>query len=74
MQEHNMESMVSKTFLKVIRFAASLMLTLFSGLFALVSLSCLFASIIERDVISVVGCVATGFIAWVMWNVRRDVL
>ena len=69
-----MESMVSKTFLKVIGFAGSVLLTIFSGLFALISLSCLVLSIIDKDVISVIGCLASGFIAWVMWSIRKDTL
>ena len=69
-----MESMVSKTFLKVIGFAGSVPLTIFSGLFALISLSCLVLSIIDKDVISVIGCLASGFIAWVMWSIRKDTL
>ena len=66
--------MVSKTFLKVIGFAGSVLLTIFSGLFALISLSCLVLSIIDKDVISVIGCLASGFIAWVMWSIRKDTL
>lgn len=69
-----MESMVSKTFLKVIGFAGSVLLTIFSGLFALISLSCLVLSIIDKDVVSVIGCLASGFIAWVMWSIRKDTL
>lgn len=69
-----MESMVSKTFLKVIGFFASLLLTLFSGLFGLVCTSCLIASIIEGDLISASASVAAGVIAVFCWSVRKEVL
>lgn len=68
------ESMVSKTFLKVVGVAGCLMLTIFAGLFALMSISCLVVSIIEKDIMSVIGCLATGFIAWVTWSIRKDTL
>ena len=68
------ESMVSKTFLKVIGLAASLMLTLFAGLFAMCSLCCLFISIVEADFMSAIGCAATGFAAWMIWSIRKDTL
>ena len=66
--------MVSKTFLKVIGFAGSLMLTIFAGIFALVSISCLCMSVIEADVICAIGCMASAFIAWMMWSIRKDTL
>ena len=69
-----MEQMVSKTFLKVLGFAGSLLLTIFSGLFAMVSLSCLVVSIIEKDFFSVIASLAAGVVAWTMWSVRKDTL
>lgn len=64
----------SKTFLKAIGFAGSLLLTLFAGLFAMVSLSAFVVSIIEQDLFSVMASAAAGFIAWMMWSIRKDTL
>lgn len=69
-----MKSMVSKTFIKVIGFLGSLLLTLFSGMWGIVSLSALIISIIERDLLSVVGCVAAGVAAWFCWTLRKEPL
>ena len=66
--------MVSKTFLKVIGFAGSLMLTIFAGIFALLSITCCIVSIVEKDFMSVIGCAAAGFLAWMMWSIRKDTL
>ena len=69
-----MEIKVAKFADKALRFMSSLLLTLFAGVFAFISLTALFLSIVERDFVSVIGCVAAGFLAWVTWSVRRDVL
>lgn len=66
--------MVSKTFMKVIGFFASLLLTVFAGLFGLVSISCLIMSVIEGDLLSASGGVAAAVAAFMCWSVRRDVL
>lgn len=68
------ESMVSKTFLKVIGLGASIMLTVFAGIFALVSIACLVCSIVEQDFLAVAGSAASGFLAWMMWSIRKDTL
>ena len=68
------ESKVSKKFLAVIGFAGSVLLTIFSGIFAMISLSALVASVIEKDLLSVLACVAAGVISWIMWSVRKDTL
>lgn len=68
------KSIVSKALLKVIGFAGSLFLTILSGIFALMALSALFMSVIEKDFVSVIGCVASGIIAWILWSVRKDTL
>ena len=66
-----MESMVSKTFMKVIGFLGSLLLTLFAGMWGFVCVSALFISIIEGGLMNVVGCVAAGAAAWFCWSMRR---
>lgn len=69
-----MESQVSKTFSKVVGFAGSLMLTLFAGVFAYMALVALFFSIVEKDLINVIGCAASTFVAWTLWSVRKHPL
>ena len=69
-----MNSMVSKTFLKVIGFAGCPMLTLFAGLFAMTSLACFVVSIVEKDVMTVILSAFCGFVAWIIWSIRKDTL
>lgn len=69
-----MESMVSKTFMKVIGFAGSVLLTIFAGMFAMVGIVALIASIVEPDIIGFIGCVGFAFCAWVCWSVRKCTL
>jgi hypothetical protein len=69
-----MESMVSKTFLKVIGFSASLLLTIFAGVFAMLSIGSLVMSIVDRDILSVILSAFAGFVAWILWSVRKDAL
>lgn len=69
-----MEKMVSKTFLKVVGIAGSVLMTIFAGMFAMISLSALLVSVIEKDFFSVVASAAAGFIAWMFWSIRKDTL
>lgn len=69
-----MEDMVSKTFMKVIGFAGCILLTLFAGLFGLLSVSAFIMSIIDRSLIDVVACVAAGLIGLFCWSIRKDTL
>jgi hypothetical protein len=69
-----MEKKVLNAFIKAIGFAGSLLLTIFAGIFAMISLSALIVSIIEKDFYSVIACLASGVIAWVLWDVRKDTL
>ena len=73
LKPYYMESMVSKTFMKVIGFGASLFLTVFAGLFAMMSVTTLIMSIIEKDLFTVTASVAAAFLACVCWSVRKDV-
>lgn len=66
--------MVSKTFLKVIGFFASLLLTIFAGVFAMLSIGSLVMSIVDRDILSVILSAFAGFVAWLLWSVRKDAL
>lgn len=69
-----MESKVSKTFLKVIGFFASLLLTIFAGVFAMLSIGSLVMSIVDSDILSVILSAFAGFVAWMLWSVRKDAL
>lgn len=69
-----MESMVSKTFLKVIGFFPSLLLTIFAGVFAMLSIGSLVMSIVGNDILSAILSAFAGFVAWMIWSVRRDTL
>jgi hypothetical protein len=69
-----MENAVSKTLLKVIGFGGSLLLTTFAGMFGMVSLSALVMSVIEKDLLSVIGSAVAGFLAWICWSIRKDTL
>lgn len=66
-----MTSMVSKTLMKVIGIAGSILLTLFAGLWGFVSVSALFISIIEGDLVNMIGCVAAGLAALFCWSLRK---
>ena len=67
-------SKATKACLKLIGFAGSILLTIFAGIFAMMSLSALFLLIIEKDPISVMGCIASGIVAWILWDIRKDTL
>ena len=67
-------SKAMKSFLKVLGFASSLFPTIFAGVFAMMSLSALIVSIIEQDLFSVIGCIASGVVAWILWDIRKDPL
>ena len=69
-----METMVSKTFMKVMGILGCIFLTAMSGVFAMLSLFALVMSIVDKCVVSVMGCIAAGLIAWFMWSVRKDTL
>lgn len=68
------ESMVIKTFIKAVGVGASILLTVFACLFAMASLGCLVMSVIQKDILSVILSAFCGFVAWMLWSVRKDVL
>lgn len=68
------QSMVSKTLIKVIGIGASIMLTVFAGLFAMCSLCCTVMSIVDKDIFSFILAAFCGFVAWMIWSVRKDTL
>ena len=66
--------MVSKAFAKIIGFAGSLFLTIFAGMFGFISVSALIMSVIDKDILTVAASAAAGFLAWMMWDIRKDTL
>ena len=69
-----METMVSQTFLTGMGLGASIMLTLCAGLFAMSCLTCAVVSIVKKDLISFILAAFCGFVAWMIWSVRKDTL
>lgn len=73
----NMETHATKTFkafLKIIGFLGCTLLTLFAGMFGMVTMGALVQSIVNPTVFSFIGCVGSGFITWVLWSIRKDTL
>ena len=70
----HMETKAGKVFLKIIGFLGSLLLTLFTGMFAMITLAALYWSIVDKDLISVFGCLVAGTLTYVTYNVRRNTL
>lgn len=68
------ESMVSKAFIKAIGFAGCVMLTIFAGIFAMCALCCTVMSIVDKDIFSFILAAFCGFVAWMIWSVRKDTL
>lgn len=68
------KTIVAKAFMKAIGFGGSLLLTMFAGLFGMVSLSALVMSVIDKDLFSVIGSAVAGFLAWMCWSIRKDAL
>lgn len=66
--------MVSKTFIKVMGFAGSVLLTIFAGIFAMMAICCIVMSVIDKDIISVILAAFCGLVAWIIWSVRKDTL
>lgn len=69
-----MESMVSKTFLKVIGFAGCLLLTILAGIMAMLAISLFIFSIIDGEFLGVAASAASAFIAALCWSLRKDTL
>lgn len=67
-----MKSMVSKTFMMVMSVLAYAFLMLFAGICAAMCIGCLFLSIIQTDVMHLIGCAAFGAAAWFIWSLRES--
>lgn len=62
------------TFIKVLGFIGSIYLTIMAGVFAIVSLCALVMSIVDKEFVSVIGCIGAGVAAWILWSIRKDTL
>ena len=71
---YNMKTKVIDTFCKVVGILSSAMMTFFAGMFALISISALVVSVVEKDLFSVIASCAAGFAAYITWSIRKDVL
>lgn len=69
-----MTSMVSKTLMKVIGIAGSILLTIFAGMFGFISVSTLIMSVIDKGILTVAASIGSGFLAWMVWSIRKDTL
>lgn len=69
-----METKAGKIFLEIIGFLGSLLISLFTGMFAMMTLIFLFFSIVDRDLASVVICILAAVLTYVSYNVRRTML
>lgn len=59
---------------KIIGFLGCILLTLFSIVAAVISLTCLVLIFIEGDCYNIIASVAFAFIACIGWSIRKDTL
>lgn len=55
---------------KIVQFLGSLMMTLFSGIFAMIAICALITSIIEKDIFSAIITCFAALVAWILWDLR----
>ena len=60
--------------IRILNIGASLLLTIFSGITAFISLTCFFMSIVDKSFVSFIGSVLFGIVACILWSIRRDTL
>lgn len=59
---------------KAIGIAGCIMMTLFAGMWGFLSVAALVMSIIQCDLMHMIGCVAAGCAGWFCWSLRRETL
>lgn len=59
--------------LKAIDYATVVFLTLFAGLFALLSLTALVLTFVEGDAFNLIGFAAFAALAWISWSCKGDI-
>jgi hypothetical protein len=59
--------------LKAIDYATVVFLTLFAGLFALLSLTALVFTFVEGDAFNLIGFAVCAVLAWITWQCKGDI-
>jgi hypothetical protein len=59
--------------LKAIDYATVVFLTLFAGLFALLSLTALVLTFVEGDAFNLIGFAVCAVLAWITWQCKGDI-
>lgn len=59
--------------LKAIDYATVVFLTLFAGLFALLSLTALVITFVEGDAFNLIGFAVCAVLAWITWQCKGDI-
>lgn len=65
---------IADAVVKVLSIAGYVLLTAFMSLFGIIAVIALGLTFIEGDIFNLVGTGGCGFIAWVMWSIRREML
>ena len=72
LKQNNMNtSKAVETFIKVLGFAGSVLLTLLAGMFAFLSIAAFIMSIVDKEFFSFVACLVAAFLAWITWSIRK---
>lgn len=61
-------------FIKVLGFVGSIFLTIMAGVLAMLSLFALVMSVVDKEFVSIIGCIGAGVAAWILWSIRKDTL
>lgn len=67
-----MDSMVSKTFLKVLSIGCKVFVATFIAIFALIAVAAFVSGCIDCGVIGFAGSVAAGFIMWLFVELYKE--
>lgn len=59
--------------LKAIDYATVVLLALFAGLFALLSLTALVLTFVEGDAFNLIGFAVCAVLAWITWQCKGDI-
>ena len=59
--------------LKAIDYATVVFLTLFAGVFALLSLTALVITFVEGDAFNLIGFAICAVLAWITWQCKGDI-
>jgi hypothetical protein len=68
------KTIIEKALIKALGIAGCILMTVFAGTFALVGLCAFIMTIIEPNVIGVIGCVGLFGCSLICWENRREML